>query len=110
MGDADEYEMAGVGFHCCRNRNAQCRKIDGAKLFSLGWARMRHAHKMHKCAFLRNVRVVSATYRAAKDRVASHGKPGYGRNASERAEFVAALKQHARQPATHIARAASEED
>ena len=70
---------------------------------------MRHADKMHKCAFLRNIRVVSTAHRAAKDGMASFGKPGYGRNARERADFVAALRQHG-PPAAHIARAADQED
>jgi|ERR1044071_2554408 hypothetical protein len=71
---------------------------------------MRHADKMHKCAFLGNVRVVSSAHRTSEDRMASHGKPGYGRNARERADFMATLEQHASQPAAHIAGAAREED
>jgi len=42
--------------------------------------------------------------------MATQGKPGYGRNARKRADFVAALEQHGRQPATHVAGAARKKD
>lgn len=58
MGNADEYEMAGVCFHCCCNRDAQGSQIDGAKLLRLGRTGMGHADQMDKCAALENVRVV----------------------------------------------------
>ena len=106
MGHADEDEVPHLRVLRDGNRDSKRRQIDGAKLLYFGRAGMGHADKMDECAFLGNVRVVSAAHGAAEDRMASHGKPGHGRNARKRTHLMAALEQHGNKPAAHVAGAA----